>query len=103
LGTRKLDAEIAATTADIKAKETELMDELRGGKDKDIIEFLRESITALRTKKGKLIDSRDKLQHDIATQPTQGKFIYCRYVVMSLCHYVDRFPNSLSSLCQSVC
>jgi Skp family chaperone for outer membrane proteins len=99
----KLDNEITAINTDIKAKEAELKEERRGENNQGIIDDLRESIAALRTKEGKLIDSRDKLQHDIATQSNQGKFTYCQQCRVSLCHYVNRFPNTLSSLCQSVC
>jgi hypothetical protein len=71
-----------------------LKEERRGEKNQDIINDLRESLTALRTKEGKLIDSRDKLQLSLNAPTTQGKFTYCQHVVMSLCHDVDRFPNS---------
>jgi hypothetical protein len=99
----KLDNEITAITTAIEKEKAEWMKEKKGGKDKEIIDFHRESIAALRTDKGKLIDSRDKLQHDIATQPSQGKSTHCQHVVTSLCHYVADSQTHMSSLCQSVC
>jgi septal ring factor EnvC (AmiA/AmiB activator) len=91
----KLDNEITATNTDIKEKEEKLEKERRGEKNQDIINDLKESITALRTKEGKLIDSRDRLQLAIATQPNQGKFTHCQHVVMSPDDASTiRFPNS---------
>jgi hypothetical protein len=68
-----LNEDITATAADIKEKETELKAEMRGGKDKDIIEFLKESLIRLDAEKATLHAERKELQHDLATQSSQGK------------------------------
>jgi hypothetical protein len=79
----KVDNEITAINTDIKNKEEKLEKERRGEKNQDIINDLKESITALRTEKALLIAERKELQHDIATQSNQGKFTHCQHVVMS--------------------
>jgi hypothetical protein len=67
----KLDTEIANVADDIKAEKAELKDEMRGGKDKDIINNIKETLIRLDAKEAALITSRDHLQ--IANQPAQGK------------------------------
>jgi septal ring factor EnvC (AmiA/AmiB activator) len=92
----KLDNEITATNTDIKEKE-EKLEKLYGtsNPNEKITDLLEKSIAALRTKEGKLIDSRDRLQLAIATQPNQGKFTHCQHVVMSPDDASTiRFPNS---------
>jgi hypothetical protein len=90
----KLDNEIAAINTDIKAKEAELKEERRGDNNQGIIDDINKSLDRLSTKEGKLIDERRELGLALATQPNQGKFTCCQHVDVSLCHYVDRFPNS---------
>jgi hypothetical protein len=90
----KLDNEIAAINTDIKAKEAELKEERRGDNNQGIIDDINKSLDRLSTKEALLITQQTSLQHDIATQPNQGKFTCCQHVDVSLCHYVDRFPNS---------
>jgi hypothetical protein len=90
----RMDDEIAAIATTIEKEKKELKDERTGGKDQDIINDLKESIARLSTEKGKLIDERMPISAALAAQPTQGKFTRCQYVVTSLCHDVDRFPNS---------
>jgi hypothetical protein len=93
----KLDNEITAINTDIKEEKAELK-ELYGvnkeDRDTDRIVSLEKSIDRLSTKEALLITQQTSLQHDIATQSTQGKFTCCQHVDVSLCHYVDRFPNS---------
>jgi uncharacterized protein YlxW (UPF0749 family) len=66
-----LNQEIATATAKIEAKEAKLEDEMRGGKDKDIIDFLNKSLDALRKKETTLLAERKTIT-DALTQPTQG-------------------------------
>jgi hypothetical protein len=89
-----LNEEITAINTDIKEKEEKLEKERRGDNNQGIIDDINKSLDRLSTDKGKLIDERRELGLALATQSTQGKFTHCHHVVMSLCHYVDRFPNS---------
>ena len=77
LGTGKLDKEIANVAFDIKAEKKKLEEERRGGKDEGIIEDLKESLTDLRAKEAALHAERKELQHDLATQSSQGKSSTC--------------------------
>jgi hypothetical protein len=85
-------AEITALSAEIKAEKAELKDLYdvnKEDRDTDRINALGDSIATL-------VDERKDLRLALihAPQPTQGKFTDCQRVVISLCHYVDRFPNS---------
>jgi hypothetical protein len=68
----KLETSIKDVGKDIKEKEAGLMNEIRGGKNQDIIGFLKESLAALRAKELALIAQQTNLQHDIASQSIQG-------------------------------
>jgi hypothetical protein len=100
----KLDAEITSITTAIEKKEAEWMKEKKGGKDKDIIDFLRESITALNARWTDLNTQRKELQHAINNQSNQGKFnILSPYRYVTTEHIV--IPNLRPAVveCSSKC
>jgi predicted nucleic acid-binding Zn-ribbon protein len=93
----KLDNEIAAIATAIKAEKDAYLKAVEDEKSDKYLQALEKSLDALRTKEALLIDSRDKLQHDIATHPNQGKFTYCQLSYINMCR------SQTQTLGQSVC
>jgi hypothetical protein len=90
----KRDSEIVAIATAINDKEGAYLKAVEDGKTDKYLQALKESLVDLRTKEGKLIRSSTVVTNSNSPSPPPPPKVSSHIVNMSLCHYVDRFPNS---------